>query len=198
MSESVTDGRFARSERSREAVAGAYAKLSATQHKLPTIEEVAGRSGLSVRSIFRLFEEPDDLLVAALESVIQISGLWERPAINGATKVGTRIDAVINSRTKGFIVLSQYRALTVASAVQCSGVSQRLAGLNRNLKVEVEDLFAPELSKRRGAARAETAAALAHSLSWPAWESMRSSGFTRTTCASSTRRISMNLLNVEV
>jgi len=62
----VRDGRHARRLRNREAVVDALLELYGEGNLDPTTDEVAQRSGLSARSLFRYFDDVDDLCQAAI------------------------------------------------------------------------------------------------------------------------------------
>jgi TetR/AcrR family transcriptional regulator of autoinduction and epiphytic fitness len=61
------DGRRARRERSREAVIDSIFALVTDGEVPPSVEQVADRSGVSVSSIFRMFDGLDDMRNQALE-----------------------------------------------------------------------------------------------------------------------------------
>ena len=57
----TTDGRLLRSERSREQIVDALYELIGEGHMQPTAQQVAERSGVALRSVFRLFSDMDAL-----------------------------------------------------------------------------------------------------------------------------------------
>ena len=59
------DGRSHRRTRNREKVLRSFLELVDEKTGLPTTEEVAGRAGVSRRSIFRYFTDLDDMIVKA-------------------------------------------------------------------------------------------------------------------------------------
>ena len=61
-----TDGRRLRREANRDAVVEALVSLYADGHYQPSAAQVAERSGLSPRSVFRYFDDTDDLTRAAV------------------------------------------------------------------------------------------------------------------------------------
>src|ERR1700676_3605848 len=63
----VTDGRQLRRERNREAVVEALLDLYSEGNLNPSTEEIACRSGLSPRSLFRYFDDVDDLIRIAVD-----------------------------------------------------------------------------------------------------------------------------------
>src|ERR1700684_3299931 len=62
----VTDGRLLRRERNREAVVEALLDLYRDGNLQPSSEEIAERSGLSPRSLFRYFDDVEGLVRAAI------------------------------------------------------------------------------------------------------------------------------------
>jgi len=62
----TTDGRQLRRERNREAVVDALLDLYREGNLQPGTEEIAARSGLSPRSLFRYFDDVDDLIRTAI------------------------------------------------------------------------------------------------------------------------------------
>lgn len=61
------DGRAARRHRNTDAVLDAAHELFVEGHLEPTAEDVAARSGVSLRSVYRYFPDRDSLLQAALQ-----------------------------------------------------------------------------------------------------------------------------------
>jgi AcrR family transcriptional regulator len=63
----TTDGRQLRRRRNREAVVEALLDLYRDGNLSPSTEEIAERSGLSPRSLFRYFDDVNDLVRSAVE-----------------------------------------------------------------------------------------------------------------------------------
>ena len=70
----TTDGRTARRDRNRELVLDAALELFREGHLEPTALQVAERSGLSPRSVFRYFEDTEALLRAAIARLLAERG----------------------------------------------------------------------------------------------------------------------------
>lgn len=66
MDEIAADGRTARRDRNRVAVLDAVLELFAEDVLTPRPEEVADRSGVSLRSVYRYYSDPAELLRAAM------------------------------------------------------------------------------------------------------------------------------------
>jgi AcrR family transcriptional regulator len=61
------DGRTARRDRNRDLVLDAVIELFTEDHLAPNATDVAARSGVSLRSVYRYFEDLDALMRAAIE-----------------------------------------------------------------------------------------------------------------------------------
>ena len=60
------DGRAARRERNIDMVLDVVLEMFAEESLFPTIEQAAKRSGLSLRSLYRYFADPGELLEAVI------------------------------------------------------------------------------------------------------------------------------------
>ena len=63
------DGRHARRDRNRVAVVDAMLELFAAGNLAPSSDEIAEKAGLSPRSLFRYFDDLDDLVRVALSLI---------------------------------------------------------------------------------------------------------------------------------
>ena len=68
----TTDGRVARRQRNIDAVLDVVLEMFAEDAMFPTIEQAATRSGLSLRSLYRYFADPGELLEAAIKRSDQV------------------------------------------------------------------------------------------------------------------------------
>lgn len=66
INEHPVDGRTARRDRNKNAVLDAVVALFAEGDLQPGVHEVAERSGVSLRSVYRYFEDTDDLIESAI------------------------------------------------------------------------------------------------------------------------------------
>ena len=63
----AVDGRVARRQRNIDAVLDVVLEMFTEESMFPTIEQAATRSGLSLRSLYRYFADPGELLEAAIK-----------------------------------------------------------------------------------------------------------------------------------
>jgi AcrR family transcriptional regulator len=147
------DGRSARRDRNSEAVLDAVHELFVQGNFAPAVEDVAARSGVSLRSVYRYFEDADVLLRSAIERrVALVEPLFVLPDI-GQGPLEERITRLVNHR----LVLHDKLGPSVRAALLRAPHSPILAEHVRRrrqmLSQQVEQQFAPEaqaLGKRRG------------------------------------------------
>lgn len=148
------DGRNARRDRNSEAVLDAVHELFAEGNLVPSAEDVAQRSGISLRSVYRYFEDMDALLRAAIaRRVAKVEHLFVLPDL-GVGPVDDRVERFVAHR----LVLYDRLAPTVRAALlrapQTPPIAEVLASRRKQLLKQAEEHFAPELSrlgKTRGA-----------------------------------------------
>ena len=170
--ETTVDGRSLRRQRNRDAVVEAAFALIRERRTTPTIDEVAERSGLSARSVFRYFDDTDDLISAVIDRQRRhLAPLWE-PGADPTAPLDVRIDRFIGGR----IALVEAQG-GVAWVARVRATDQPLIRneLNRarvGLRRQVEVLFAPELAAL-GADGPAVAAAIDTLTSWEADDLLR-------------------------
>ncbi len=89
------DGRTARRHRNRDLVLDAAIDLFGEGHAPPTPAQVAERSGVSLRSVYRYFTDHDELVVAAVGRFVERN---ERLFI-----LDVPLDAPLDERIEGFV-----------------------------------------------------------------------------------------------
>ncbi|MDH3705411.1 MAG: TetR/AcrR family transcriptional regulator [Acidimicrobiia bacterium] len=92
------DGRTARRDRNRDAVVDALLELHRMGNLAPTVAEVAAHSGVSHRSVFRYFDDIDELGRAAVERQMSlVAHLLELPDVAGRP-LEQRVEALVEQR----------------------------------------------------------------------------------------------------
>ncbi|MGZ0220529.1 MAG: TetR/AcrR family transcriptional regulator [Acidimicrobiales bacterium] len=92
------DGRRARRDRNRESVVDALLELYGEGHLRPSLDLVAQRSHISHRSVFRYFEDLDELDRVAIERFHErCAHLFEIPAL-GEGSLSARIERLVDQR----------------------------------------------------------------------------------------------------
>jgi AcrR family transcriptional regulator len=141
----TTDGRQLRRARNRQAVVEALLDLYRDGNLRPSSEEIAARSGLSPRSLFRYFDDVDDLIRSAITS--QEARALPLVAIATApdAPLDAKVAALVDQRFRLFDAVAH-----AAMVMRLRAPFQPLlaAELNQNrkyLRSQVQRLFALEL-----------------------------------------------------
>ncbi len=167
------DGRRARAERSRVAVVDALLDLLREGDPRPAADAIAERAGVSVRSVFRLFDDLDSIYATAVERQgSRIAPLLAAPPTTGS--LPARIDALVEHRARLFEEVAPLRRAAVRTAPFHPPLQQGLAASHRALRRQLQALFERELARRPPELAAVLLEALDAATSWLAWEAMRS------------------------
>ncbi len=147
------DGRVARRERNIETVLDVALAMFAEEALFPSIDDVAKRSGLSLRSIYRYFADPSELLEAAIKhDREQVAGLAHLPAI-GEGPLSGRIDDFVSVRVRLYERVGPAFRATVANSAQHPRIRDEMARNRDELRRQFELQFAPEIEVHEPARR---------------------------------------------
>jgi AcrR family transcriptional regulator len=141
-----TDGRRARRDRNREAVVDAFLDLFRQGDLKPSAAVVAERSGVSLRSVFRYFDDLDEMGRIAIERHAEtVRPLLELPHIGEGDR-SARIASLVEHRmTLHHHVAPVVRATLLRAPFQpvlAAGLEVR----RKELHAQIEVHFAPELA----------------------------------------------------
>ncbi len=155
----TTDGRQLRRERNREAVVEALLDLYRQGNLRPGTEEIAARSGLSPRSLFRYFDDVDDLIRTAMrrqeERALPLVPIGADPDQPLADKVA----AMVDQRFTLFDAVGNAAAVSRLRSPFHPVLAAELTRNRRYLRNQIRVLFAPELATMTGDAAADALAA---------------------------------------
>ncbi len=157
--DTATDGRVARRQRNIDAVLDVVLELFAEDAMFPTIEQVANRAGLSLRSLYRYFADPGELLEAAIRRGAQQSREASRVHGFGTGSLDSRIDEFVAMRLRLYEARGAVLRATLANAARHARVRQELAARRNDMRVQFEQQFDRELSAMKGRDRDAVAAA---------------------------------------
>ena len=142
------DGRTARRDRNREAVLDAVLDLFADGAVAPVPAEVAERSGVSLRSVYRYFDDMDSLVRAAIARNLARMGPFFDLDDPGIGPLVERIDRTVAARLRLYDGIAPMARAAVARAPQNAIIAERLEETRLLLRRQVEEMFAPELAAR--------------------------------------------------
>lgn len=147
------DGRTLRRTRNRTAVIDALLEIVREGNLHPGAAEIAERAGVSHRSIFRYFDDLDDLARNAIDHAFAEAGpLADVPDI-GVGALPERIETFVDSRLSllqfvdGTMQLARMRAPSIAS------IDEGLAAIAELFRAQIGEHFADELAGRSEADR---------------------------------------------
>jgi AcrR family transcriptional regulator len=143
---SELDGRRARRGRNREAVVDALLELFRAGELNPSVTAVAERSGVSLRSVFRYFDDLDEMgRIAIQRHLDEVGHLFEIPNLGEGPR-SERIDALVTQRSALYEkVAPVVRAAQLRAPFQ-PVIAEGLAARHALLRDQLQRHFAPELS----------------------------------------------------
>jgi len=155
-----TDGRQLRRQRNREAVVDALLDLYRDGNLHPSTEEIAVRSGLSPRSLFRYFDDVDDLTRTAILRIERQAADLFAIDVAPTAELDTKARALVDQRFSLFDTVGSAAAVSRLRSPFQPILADRLKRNRSLLRSQIESLFAPELTlmERREAGVAVAAA----------------------------------------
>lgn len=157
------DGRTARRGRNSDAVLDTVHEMFAEGNFSPSVEDVAARSGVSLRSVYRYFEDTEALLHLAIERRIALVGELYALDNLGEGSMAERVLSLVNQR----LVIHTKLAPTIRAAMLRAPFSPQIADQVRQrremLAAQVAEQFAVETAALNKA-RAEEVVACIDSL----------------------------------
>ncbi len=141
----TVDGRRARRDANREKVVDAMLDLYREGELAPSISRVADRSGVSHRSVFRYFEDLDQLCRVAIERhAASVAHLVEIDELGHGT-LRERIGALIRCRIELYETVAPVVRVTRMRAPLQPVLDERLVADRRRLDRQVAKQFAQEI-----------------------------------------------------
>lgn len=143
------DGRRLRRESNREAVLQALAELYEEGRYEPSTAEIAERAGLSSRSLFRYFDDVDDLNHAAIDRQLAAARPLLELGVGPSDALDVRIAALVDQRVRLHEATGSAARAARVCAHRLPVVAAQVHEARSYLRHQLERLFAGEL---RGAA----------------------------------------------
>jgi TetR/AcrR family transcriptional regulator of autoinduction and epiphytic fitness len=161
---SALDGRVTRGQRNRQAIIDALLVCYEAGTLRPSVEEVAARAGVSVRSVHNHFAD-----VEALRGEVA-QRQWDRNLHRGIPAFAElsapdRIDALIEYRAELYEAVTPVRRAALLSVHDSPAIASNLSRLDRRLRRQLDDVFL-DIDD-------DTSEALDAALSWDTWDRLR-------------------------
>ena len=165
--EAVADGRVQRGERSRQAIVDALLELVGEGVLRPTVQQVAERAGVGLRSVFRHFSDSERLYAEmdARLSAEAVPVLVQKPPEG---RLGKRASALVEQRIALFERIAPYKRAGTVQRSRSPFLNARHRSLVRALRTQLLR-WLPEL----GHAPQEIVEGLDLATSFEAWDRLR-------------------------
>jgi AcrR family transcriptional regulator len=166
------DGRTLRRLNSYDRAVDALLDLIQSGNSSPTAQQIAEKSGISVRTVFRLTEDIESLHAAAVERQIQRTAhLYVNIPATGS--LGARIRALVDNRATVFEAIAPTRRVADRHAEGSPQISEGLDFHHEILQMQVAELFQRELSRISRVRRPDALNAIDVAAGWETWDQLR-------------------------
>ena len=155
----AADGRTARRDRNRIAVLDAVLALFAEDDLDPSPDQVARRSGVSLRSVYRYVADRDDLARAAIQRHLETVGPRFEVDDLGRGPLDGRIARFVATRVGLFETIGATARAARRRAPDSAIIRDQLDEGRRLLREQLEAHFAPELDPLPASVRRAVVAA---------------------------------------
>ena len=146
--EPEVDGRRLRREQNRDAVLAAMVELFAEGTFDPGVAEIARRAGISPRSLFRYFDDVDDLNRAAIERQLALARPLLEIGVAPDEPTDVKIAGFVEARLRLFDAIAPAARAARVSAPRHAVIATQLSQARAFLREQIRRLFAPELRGR--------------------------------------------------
>jgi len=158
--EPAGDGRKLRRERNRMAVVDALLDLYDQGNLRPSSTEVAEQAGLSPRSLFRYFDDTDDLCRTAVDRALERARPLLPIGAGPDDPLPDRVAALVEQRLRLFPAVAAAATVSRLESPFQPALAARLRSNRAHLRDQLRALFAPEL-RAMAPARADAVLAAA-------------------------------------
>lgn len=147
----TADGRRMRREQNREAVIDALVDLFHQGVYQPSSAQIAERAGLSPRSLFRYFDDVDDLNHAAIDRQLADARPLLEVDARPADPLAHRVARLVAARLRLFDAIAPGARAARICAHRHPVVAEQVHDSRAYLRAQIQRLFAPELAGARAA-----------------------------------------------
>ena len=138
------DGRRVRRQQNRDAVIDALVELFHDGVYEPSSALIAERAGLSPRSLFRYFDDIDDLTHAAIDRHMDEARPLVDLHIGDGAPLAVRIERLVDARIRLYDAIAPGARAARVCAHRNERVAKQIRDSRRYLREQIRQLFAPE------------------------------------------------------
>ncbi len=143
--EGPVDGRTRRRTRNRTAVISALLEMIREGDLHPVAAEIAERAGVSHRSVFRYFDDLDDLVRTAIDQAFQDAAPLSAVPDLGHGSLAERIERFVDARLELFAFVDGTMQLARMRAYSIPSIDEELAAIAEQFRLQIGEHFAAEL-----------------------------------------------------
>jgi AcrR family transcriptional regulator len=140
------DGRTLRRTRNRTAVIAALLEIIREGNLRPGASEIADRAGVSHRSIFRYFDDLDDLVRTAIDHAFEQAGPMASIPDIGSGSLDERLANFVDARLALFESVDGTMQLARMRAPSIPSIDEGIAEIAALFKAQIAEHFARELA----------------------------------------------------
>jgi AcrR family transcriptional regulator len=170
--ETPTDGRARRRLNSYEHAVDALLDLIEAGNEAPTAQQIAERSGISVRTVFRLTEDIESLHAAAVMRQIERTAHLYVTLPNTGT-FESRLRTLVKNRAKVFEAVAPVRRVGDRLAASSERIAEGVELQKVMLRTQVAEVFERELKALPRHRRATALDAADVAAGWETWDQLR-------------------------
>jgi AcrR family transcriptional regulator len=145
-SDGSTDGRTMRRTRNRTAVISALLEMIREGNLHPGAAEIAERAGVSHRSIFRYFDDLNDLVRTAIDQAFRDAQPLSSIRELGSGDFDERVAALVDTRLALFEFVNGPMQLAKMRAYSIPSIDTELAAVAEHFREQIREHFATELA----------------------------------------------------
>jgi AcrR family transcriptional regulator len=139
------DGRRFRREQNRDAVLDTLIELFRDGNYLPTVNEIAGRAGISARSLFRYFDDLNDLTRSAIARHMASAGPLYDVGVSPDLPTDAKIDLFVDARVRLFEVIAPTARAVRVAVTRNPMLASQLRERRSFFRRQISEVFAAEL-----------------------------------------------------
>ncbi|MDZ4828274.1 MAG: TetR/AcrR family transcriptional regulator [Actinomycetota bacterium] len=171
----VTDGRTARSQRTRTAVVDALLALLGDGNPRPTAREIAEKAGVSLRSVYVHFDDLDDLFVAAAERQLHVV-LGMVVEVPSTGPLADRVSTLMRVRGRIYEKVGPVRRAAERQEPFSPTLARTMRAVRRATRDELARVFATELGPADTTSYEHRLTMLDAMTAGSTWDHLRASG----------------------
>ena len=168
------DGRRQRTQVTRQNIVKAAIALQNDGVMRPSMQQISGRAGVSLRTAFQHFPEKHQLTRAVLDELTRINRIDPPPPeLAQHRAVEARIERFLDIRVRQLEALTPHRRAANAMIAASTLLQKHRLAVRRRYRNVVETWFAAELDPLAPADRRRWLVAIATLVDWEMWQSLR-------------------------